>query len=98
MYHGVAQRQSRVCCGHYLVLVGFHMAHLEFLGDVLVDGVAGCEDVSGRGERKLALHEVLLQLRDELLIFGIAVVLVLSVGSRCAGGSGRSWGCWRGCR
>ena len=98
MHHGVVQRQSQVCYRHYLVLVGFHMVHLEFLSDVLADGVAGCEDVSRCGKRKLALHEVLLQLQDKLLIFGIAVVLVLSIGLRCAGGGGRSWGCWRGCQ
>ena len=70
----------RVCCGHYLVLVSLHTSHLKLFSDVLADGVTGCEDVSGRGERKLALHKIVFQLRDKVLIFGIALIPVLRVG------------------
>jgi len=95
--HGGAMRgQSWVHCGYYLVLVGLHAAYLELLHNVLLNDVTGCEDVSGHGERKLALHKVVFKLQDKLLVFGIVVVLVLRVGPRGTGGGGgsRSWW-WR---
>jgi len=90
MHGGAMRGWSWVHCGYYLILVGLHTAYLELLRNVLPNDVTGCEDVSGRGERKLALHKVVFELQDELLVFGVAVVLVLRVGPRGAGGGGGS--------
>jgi len=57
---GVTKGWLRVHCVHYLVLIGLYTTHLELFGDVLVNDITGCEDVSGHCEGKLALHEKLL--------------------------------------
>ena len=62
MYSDVAQGWSQVRCVYCLILVSLYVAHLKFLGDTLVNGGASCKDVSGHGERKLALHEIVFQL------------------------------------
>ena len=61
------------------------------------DREASCKDVSRHGKGELALQEVLLQLQDELLILGIAVVPILHVGVRKVGGRGWSWSSQRWC-
>ena len=47
---------------HYLVLVSFHTAHLQFISNAFMDEEASCEDMSRRGKGELALQEILLQL------------------------------------
>ena len=49
-------------CMHYLILVSLHMAHLKLLCNILVNIGACCENVSGHGERKFALHKIVFQL------------------------------------
>jgi hypothetical protein len=61
MHSDVAWGWSQVQCIYHLILVSLYVAHLEFVGEVSMDGVASCKDVSGCSERKFALHEIFLQ-------------------------------------
>ena len=92
------RRWLQICHGYHLVLIGLYTAYLELFCDIFANSVAGCEDVSRHGERKLALHKVVFEFQDELLVFGVAVVLVLHIGSSGARAGGRGQGWWWRCR
>jgi len=66
--------------------------NFEFVTDVSPDGRTGSKDVCRSGIRQLSFQEPGLELHDEVLIFGIRMVVVLWARLRSVGGSRQAIG------